>query len=207
MYYPVNTPSIFKKIFPNLVWGLPASIPTLYLSFDDGPEIENTEWILKALETYHAKATFFCLGRQIEKNPELYQKIISEGHLCGNHGYSHLNGWNNNTKKYLEDVLRAEEFIDSKLFRPPYGKLTFGQYQALKKLNFKIVPWDIMPGDFDNKINEEKCLSNILRFSKNGSIIVLHENAKSQKKLRYVLPRLLEYFTEKGFTFSTIQTS
>lgn len=204
MWYSVKTPSILKIIFPDVLWSIYSDKPTLYLSFDDGPETENTEWILENLANFEAKATFFCLGKQLEKKPDLYDKILAEGHICGNHTFNHLNGWNCSTKNYLEDIERCSEFIDSKLFRPPYGKLTYNQYKSLKKLGFKIVLWDIMPGDFDSTLQKEKCLSNILRFTKNGSIIVLHENNNSQKNLRYVLPRLLEHYTEKGFRFSTI---
>lgn len=195
---------IAAKILRDLTWHFAGKDNELFLTFDDGPSPEITPWVLSTLAEYDAKATFFCIGGKVERNQELYDQILEEGHSVGNHGYLHMNGWRTGTDKYVRNVHRAAHFINSNLFRPPYGRIRPKQITQLKK-EFRIVMWDVLSGDYDKKINEAKCLYNILSYAESGSIVVLHDNMKSEKNLKYVLPRVLEHFTEKNFIFNPIE--
>lgn len=207
MWYPIKTVSIFKFIFPKLLWSMPKQDKAaLYLTFDDGPVPEITAWVLDLLKKYEAKATFFCIGRNAENNPEIYQRILEEGHAVGNHSYNHLNGWKTPKNTYVDNVVQCGSIVKSKLFRPPYGRISLNQISALQKINYKIVMWDVIAGDFDEKLSEEKCLRNILHFSKNGTILVLHDSKKAFPRLSYVLPRLLEHYSKLGFEFKPLKT-
>ena len=183
--YWIKTHSIIKKIFKNFVWDIPNNENKIFLTFDDGPTPEITNWVLDELKKYNAKATFFCIGNNIQKQPEIYQNIIKEGHSVGNHTFDHLNGWKNNAKKYIENVLLAENIINAKpkLYRPPYGKIKPSQASKLRKLGYKIIMWDVLSADFDNEITPEKCLQNVLSNIKSGSIIVFHDSKKASKNL------------------------
>lgn len=189
----------------------------IYLTFDDGPTPEITEFVLNELKKYNAKATFFCIGKNIKNHPEIFSKIIKEGHEIGNHTQNHLNGWKNNTTKYLENVLECKNVIDKqtqnnselktknlKLFRPPYGRVKRKQANALIKKGYKIIMWSVLSGDFDTKISKEKCLQNVLKHTSNGSIVVFHDSVKAAEKVKYVLPKVLDYFTRKGYEFKAI---
>jgi peptidoglycan-N-acetylglucosamine deacetylase len=207
MWYPIKTASIFKFIFPKLLWSMPKQDKAaLYLTFDDGPIPEITPWVLDLLKKYEAKATFFCIGRNAENNPEIYQRILEEGHAVGNHSYNHLNGWKTPLNTYVDNVVQCAAIVKSKLFRPPYGRISLKQISALQKINYKIVMWDVIAGDFDEKLSEEKCLKNILHFSKKGTILVLHDSKKAFPRLSYVLPRLLEHYSKLGFEFKPLKT-
>ncbi|MCK4664248.1 MAG: polysaccharide deacetylase family protein [Bacteroidales bacterium] len=199
-----HPPGIIKKIYHKLLWSFKGTPKELFLTFDDGPTPEITQWVLDELEKFNAKATFFCLGRNVEKHPEIYNKIINNGHSVGNHTYSHLNGWKTKVNEYLEDVELAKQFIDSKLYRPPYGKLKPLQKRGLLE-QFKIVMWDVLSGDYDIKTDKNKCLENIINFSKSGSVIVMHDSVKAKENLYYVLPKILEYFSDKDYCFSSIK--
>ena len=148
MWYWVKTPLLVKKIFPNQIWDIPSELPFVYLTFDDGPTIGITEKILAILKSYNAKATFFCVGNNVQKQPKEYQKIIDQGHSVGNHTMTHPMGWGKSKKLYLKDIKKAEELINSNLFRPPYGKINFKSNKTLQK-RFKIIMWDVVGGDFD----------------------------------------------------------
>ena len=207
MWYPIKTPRIVKMLFPKLLCSFPETEqPAIYLSFDDGPIPEITPWVLEQLAQYNAKATFFCIGDNVAKNPDIYHQILEAGHSIGNHTFNHLNGWKTDTKTYVENTAACAELVKSRLFRPPYGRLRRKQRQLLQT-DYQIVLWDVIAGDFDAKLTPEKCLDNILRFSKNGSIIVLHDSKKAWPRLEYVLPRLLKYYAEKGFEFKGITLS
>ena len=207
MWYPIKTPKIVKMLFPKLLCSFPETEqPAIYLSFDDGPIPEITPWVLEQLAQYNAKATFFCIGNNVAKNPDIYHQILEAGHSVGNHTFNHLNGWKTDTKTYVENTAACAELVKSRLFRPPYGRLRRKQRQLLQS-DYQIVLWDVIAGDFDLKLTPEKCLNNILCFSKNGSIIVLHDSKKAWPRLEYVLPRLLKYYAEKGFEFKGIGTS
>ncbi len=196
---------IIKKLFSNYIWNIPNSENKVYLTFDDGPTPEITEWVLSKLKEYNAKATFFCIGDNIRKYPEIIQRVINEGHSIGNHTFNHLNGWKTSTKDYIENVRLYEtehcklNTEHCKLFRPPYGKITPTQSKILRKLGYKIIMWDIISYDFDATISKEQCLENVLKNVQSGSIIVFHDSKKAFTNLEYVLPRTLDFLNEKGF--------
>lgn len=206
-FYWIKTNRIIKTIFPRYTWSISNTTKTVYLTFDDGPIPEATTWVLEELKKYNTKATFFCIGDNIKKNPSLFKKIIQEGHAIGNHTFNHLNGWNTKTKAYIENIKICEATIDghidsgskSKLFRPPYGKLKTAQSRAIRKLGYQIIMWDVLSADFDTHINMEKCLDNVLTNVKPGSIIVFHDSIKAFKNLEYALPRTLAFLKNNHF--------
>ncbi len=205
--YWIKTHFIIKKLFPNLIWDIPNKEKKIYLTFDDGPTPEITQWVLAELEKHHAKATFFCIGKNIAAHPEIFNTIIEKGHSIGNHTYNHLNGWKTKTEHYIENSLLCENNISnlqSKLFRPPYGKITAAQAKELRQLGYKIIMWDVLSADFDQTISPEKCLENVLKNTQNGSIIVFHDSVKAYKNLEYVLPRALDYLTKNNYSFEKL---
>ncbi len=208
---PAKTPGFVKSIFPNFVWNIDTDDKALYLTFDDGPTPEITDWVLKTLKQYNAKATFFCIGNNIERHPEIFQNILDENHAIGNHTFNHLKGWKHKTKDYIEDVLETEASINKfqlqnrkKLFRPPYGKFKNKQSKQLQELDYKIILWDVLSYDWDKTVTEEICLKNVNSAAKEGSIIVFHDSIKASRNLRFVLPKVLEYYAEKGYVFKAI---
>ncbi len=206
MFYPVKTPGFIKKLYPNCVWMLPVKDKVLYITFDDGPNNEVTPFVLEKLKRFNASATFFCIGKNVRDNFEIYKQVISEGHKVGNHTFSHLNGWKTNDKKYIGDILEAKKVIDSDLFRPPYGRITRFQLNLLQgeALKLKTIMWDVLSGDFDTKITGENCYLNVIKNAVPGSIIVFHDSIKAEERLQFALPRVLQYFTEKGYRFDSI---
>lgn len=209
-FYWIKTNSLIKKIFSKYTWDIPNNENKIYLTFDDGPMPEITEWVLEELKKYNAKATFFCIGNNIEKYPNIFTKVISEGHSIGNHTFNHLNGWKTPTEEYLENTNLCEVSIanlkpkTSNLFRPPYGKIKASQSEKLIQLGYKIIMWDVLSADFDTKISPEKCLDNVLNNVKSGSIIVFHDSVKAFPNLKYTLPKTLEILTKRGFVFDSI---
>ncbi|HKK88862.1 MAG TPA: polysaccharide deacetylase family protein [Saprospiraceae bacterium] len=201
--YPVKTPLWVQKLIPSALWHFPRNENVLYLSFDDGPSPQLTPWILETLEKWKAKATFFCVGENINKYPQLYQEITELGHTIGNHSYNHLNGWLTNDKSYFQNIALNASQTGSKLYRPPYGRMKPSQIRHLKK-RYQLVYWDVLSGDFDRDLSPEKCLKNILENARQGSIIVLHDNIKADKSLKYVLPRLLQHYAEKKWEMRNI---
>ena len=209
MAYLKNISKLGRLLAPSLLWNMPRNTNTIYLSFDDGPHFEITPWVLNTLKAYDAKATFFCVGENILQFPEVFQQIIAEGHSFGNHTHNHLKGWETSTSNYLENTLKAEDAISNyseiirhqKFFRPPYGKIKHSQAKRLKQLDYKIVMWDALSADFDPSITAEECYNNVIENTKAGSIVVFHDSEKASKKLKSVLPRVLEYYSSKGFTF------
>ena len=205
---------LIKKIFYNYIWDIPNQENKVYLTFDDGPTPEITAWTLSQLKKYNFKATFFCIGNNIEKHPEIFNTILQEGHAIGNHTFNHLNGWETETKAYIENAKRFEIQISnqesqiknfkSKLFRPPYGKIKRSQAKILRELSYKIIMWDVLSADFDTTITPEQCLNNVLPNIKSGSIIVFHDSVKSFKNLEYALPKTLNFLKEKGFKCEVI---
>jgi peptidoglycan/xylan/chitin deacetylase (PgdA/CDA1 family) len=209
MAYLNNISRLGRLLYPSLFWNMPRNTNTIYLSFDDGPHPAITPWVLKVLNDYQAKATFFCVGENILKFPEVFQQLISEGHSFGNHTHNHVKGWKTSTSNYLENIIKAEAVIskysentnDQKLFRPPYGKITPSQVKRLQQLNYKIVMWDALSADFDASISAENCFKNVIENTKAGSIVVFHDSEKAVEKLKLVLPKVLEYYSKKGFEF------
>ncbi len=201
--YKVRTPNLIKNIYTNIIWDVPSEENIIYLTFDDGPNPIITPWVLQILNTYNAKATFFCVGTNVEAYNEVYSQIIEEDHAVGNHTYDHLNGWKTRKDVYLDNVRKCEKVVESKLFRPPYGKLRKSHYQELKE-DFTIVMWDVISGDFDRRTSGDRCLRNVLNNTKKGSVIVFHDSEKALKKLCYVLPKVLEHFSNQGFVFKAL---
>jgi len=198
--YWVKTPEFVQELFPKLLCRKAGDAPCLYLTFDDGPTPEITEWVLGLLGEYKALATFFCIGKHVETYPTLFKQIQQAGHQIGNHSYSHFNGFSTNNEVYLADVAKASLLIDSRLFRPPYGKLSWAQYQALQRL-YTLVLWEVMPGDFDAKVSPERCLERILKNTRSDAIVVLHDSLKCAKILRFVLPKVLAHYANLGWKF------
>ena len=207
-----KTPRVIKLAYPGAVWDLHQSNKNLYLTFDDGPQPELTEYILSILDRYNAKATFFCVGDNIRKFPGLVKKIIEHGHLIGNHTFNHLDGWKSSTVDYSQNIeLFEEEYeglfncrLQPQLFRPPYGKITRKQMKAVHKKGYKIIMWDILTYDFDIKLDKTRALNQIIKRTRNGSIILFHDNIKATKNLQYLLPNYLDYFAAKEYRFPII---
>ena len=196
----VKTPYLLMKVFPELIWRYKEKEKEktnhVYLTFDDGPTPGVTTWVLDTLRQFEAKGTFFCLGKNVEKHPDLYRKIIDEGHAVGNHTYSHLKGWQMDNTEYFNDIDLANCLIESNLFRPPYGKFKSSQIKHLSD-NYKIVMWDILSQDYSLNISREKVLSNVLENIRGGSIVVFHDSVKAEPNLTFALPRVLESLSGK----------
>ncbi|MCE2790022.1 MAG: polysaccharide deacetylase family protein [Saprospiraceae bacterium] len=204
LMYLVKTPPLVRTLFPDYVWQMPTDEKVVHLTFDDGPIPELTPWVLDVLHAYGCTATFFCVGENIQRNPDLYRRILQEGHATGNHTFHHLNGWHTETSEYLENVALCDDLMESTLFRPPYGKLKPFQAQALKKEK-TLVFWDVLSGDFDERISPEQCLENVMQNYEKGSVIVFHDNIKAKTKLEYVLPAFLRHLQEEGFTSRALE--
>jgi len=200
----VKPPFFVPFIFHRIVWNLPSKEKIIYLTFDDGPIPQTTTWILETLEKYNAKATFFCVGDNVQKYPELFEEIKLKGHSVGNHTYHHINGWKCTTSKYLSEVVRANKLIQSNLFRPPYGKISLVTKQVLLK-KYHIIMWDVLSRDFSQSITEFQCLENVLLNAQKGSVVVFHDSVKAFRNLEYTLPKVLEYYNERGYCFSKIE--
>lgn len=206
--YTIKTPKLVKRLFPRLVWEFPITTKTIYLTFDDGPTPEITPWVLQELKKYNAKATFFCIGKNIEAHPEIFQNIIAGGHSIGNHTQHHENAWKVSAKIYLENIEATQKLLPNttKLFRPPYGKLTPKVCKNILKAGYKIIMWNVLSGDFDTTLSKEKCLKNVKENTTPGSIIVFHDSLKASKKVKYVLPEILAHFSKEGYNFEKITT-
>ena len=203
MFYFTKTPWLLKKLYSECIWDVKTDEKILYLTFDDGPNPQATPFVLQELKKYNAKATFFCIGKNVKEYFDIYKQIISDGHKPGNHTYNHLNGWKTTDKKYLEDIRLAANIIDTELFRPPYGKITKFQVNALQgeKYKLKTIMWDVLSGDFDEKLTPENCYLNVINKAKPGSVVVFHDSLKAFPRLEYTLPRVLEFFSQKGYQF------
>lgn len=199
-----GTPRFIMKWFKNLEWHQSRTEKAIYITFDDGPTPDLTLKVLDILEAFDAKATFFCLGRNVERHPEIFREIIDRGHAAGNHTYSHLKGWKNSTKTYIQDVNLAQLLIQSKLFRPPYGRFRRPQSRYLARY-YRIIMWDVLSHDYNQSIPKKMCLRNVIRSTRKGSIVVFHDSLKASDTMLYVLPKFLEHFKQKGFTFRKIE--
>ena len=216
MFYTAKVPWLFKKLYPSLTWEKPTDKKVLYLTFDDGPHPTATPFVLDELKKYNAKATFFCIGKNVVEYIDVYKRILDEGHKVGNHTFNHLNGWKVSNEKYFENIFEAAKYIDSDLFRPPYGRITRFQASlltdtkyAVRNMNdsnfrFKIIMWSVLSGDFDPKISPQRCSENVILNGKPGNIIVFHDSTKALDKMSFALPKVLEHFSKQGYSFKAL---
>jgi peptidoglycan-N-acetylglucosamine deacetylase len=205
MYF-IKTPKIVSDLFPNFTWKIPTTEKKIFLTFDDGPIPEVTPWVLEELAKYNAKATFFCVGENIRKHPEVFKQVLAAGHAVGNHTMNHFDGWKTASIDYFHNARHCANLVKTPLFRPPYGRLKPKQAAFLQR-HYKVVMWDVLSGDFDQTISPEKCLNNVLGAAESGSIIVFHDSLKAEKNLRYALPRVLAHFAAKGYVFEHLNAA
>jgi peptidoglycan/xylan/chitin deacetylase (PgdA/CDA1 family) len=209
-FYWVKTKRLIKLLFNRYTWSIPTGKKTVYLTFDDGPTPGVTEFILDTLREHHIKATFFLIGKNVAQNPDLFKRLITEGHRIGNHTHNHLNGWHTPFDKYIADTRECEdtisEFLTGQplLFRPPYGKCTRKQATYLINKGYKIIMWDILTADFDTEISPEQCLKNATNEVSDGSIIIFHDSVKASPNMRYALPAAIAILKERGYKFGLI---
>lgn len=201
--YSVRPPLLARIIWPGLLWRMPATSRVVYLTFDDGPEPKVTPWVLDQLAAHGAKATFFCIGRNVEANPGLMTRIRAEGHAVGHHTHGHVNGWHTPDRSYFRDVLKGQQCTGGVLFRPPYGRLSPRQARALKK-RFTVVMWDVLSGDFDTRADGPECAQRTIRHVRPGSIIVFHDSVKAAPRLRIALPQVLTRLKEQGYAMEAL---
>ncbi len=229
-FYLTNTPWWLKKIYPTCIWDIPVTGKTVFLTFDDGPHETATPFVLQQLELYKAKATFFCIGKNVAQHPEIFKQVKDGGHAVANHTMHHANGWKTDDETYLKEIADADAWIGSNLFRPPYGRIKRSQILKIQGSRFKdqgsrnkvqeslapnqtsdirhqtseIIMWSVLSGDFDTEIDGEKCFQNVIRKIKPGSIIVFHDSQKALPRLQYALPKLLHWMQENGYASKAI---
>lgn len=207
--YLIKTPFWLKWLYPSYRWNMPQDGRRVYLTFDDGPHETATPFVLDELAKYNAKASFFCIGKNVDAHPRIYERILKEGHAIGNHTQTHRNGWKTRDADYLVDVKHAQERLDTPLFRPPYGRITRFQAAEVKKIlgpSAQIIMWDVLSADFDEKISGEQCLENVLRHVRPGSIVVMHDSAKAWPRLSYAFPEMLKFFQSGGWVLDALPT-
>jgi peptidoglycan-N-acetylglucosamine deacetylase len=210
-----RTPFFLPMLYPTLTWRMPAGKQEIFLTFDDGPVPGPTEFVIDTLKRYNAKATFFCIGENIKKHPQIFKSIISNGHAIGNHTFNHVNGWKTSIVDYCSNVEQCANEIKfhtvqnsnaqgtDGLFRPPYGRIARGQIKALHA--YKIIMWDVLSIDYDNNLKPEECLKKTVNATRAGSIIVFHDSYKAEKNLIFALPKFIEHFLIRGFSFKSIE--
>ena len=196
----VKIPQFLKKLFPSFIWDYNTGEKIVYITFDDGPIPESTAWTLNLLKKKNVKATFFCVGDNVRKFPQIYQQIIDEEHAVGSHTHNHLRGFTNSTQSYIDNVKLASQYINSKLFRPPYGMIKRSQAKRLLK-DYKIIMWDVLSEDYRQDITPEACYKAVLKNIRPGSIILFHNHIKAEKNMRYTLPLLIDELKNRGFKF------
>ena len=198
-------PFFYRLLFPGSVWRINPCEKSVYLTFDDGPIPEITEWVLDLLDQYDVKATFFCVGDNVRKYPEIYANVLQRGHATGNHTFNHIQGIRYWSRNFLSNTEKAAELIKSNLFRPPHGHMRLPQVLRLKKKGYKIIMWDVVTRDYSPHMTGEKVLANVKRYTRKGSIIVFHDSVKSEKNMKWALPRAIEWLKSEGYTFKKIE--
>jgi peptidoglycan/xylan/chitin deacetylase (PgdA/CDA1 family) len=202
------SPFWLKAIYPRYIWHIPVKEKKIFLTFDDGPIPEITEFVLDKLREFNAKATFFCIGDNVRKHQNIYQKLLSEGHSVGNHTFNHMNGWKTENPIYIENISLCDQQLGNatQLFRPPYGRIKRSQANLLPK-ECKIVMWDVLSGDFSPQVSPQVCLSKSIKYTKSGSIVLFHDSLKAAGNMMYALPKYLKHFTENGYRFEALPMS
>ena len=207
-----KTNFLMRAVYPDFIWRKNRAEKNIYLTFDDGPIPEITEFVLETLLRFDAKATFFCIGDNIRKHPDIFGKVIQDGHSIGNHTYNHLRGWDTEDSEYLDNVKQCDTEISNKiewnnnskkLFRPPHGRIKRSQASVLLP-EYDIIMWDVLTADYDAAISPAKVLAKTLQYTENGSIVLFHDSIKANKSMSFALPRVLEYFSEREFRFQSI---
>ena len=198
-----QTPKIFRAFFSEVIWQLPQKEKTVYLTFDDGPIPDVTPFVLELLEKHAIKATFFCVGDNVCKHPEVFKQVVKAGHQIGNHTFSHLQGFKYSTEQYMENVEKADLFINSRLFRPPHGQLRHLQAAKLKE-KYDIVLWDVITRDYNRSLSGEFVADVVRKYARNGSIIVFHDSIKAEKNMKYALPRAIDFLVNEGYKFDVL---
>jgi peptidoglycan/xylan/chitin deacetylase (PgdA/CDA1 family) len=203
--YLIRAPLWMRILYQKGRWKMPSmQPPSVYITFDDGPHPTITPQVLELLRTHRAKATFFCIGKNVSENASVYQDILAQGHAIGNHTQHHLNGWKTNAQDYIADVQKAALEINSRLFRPPYGRIKPSQARQLNKLGYNLVFWSLLSGDFDINITPEECCNNVITHLKPGDIVVFHDSQKAAPRMLYALPQVLKYCMEKGWEMRSL---
>ena len=204
--YLVRSPLLLKWYYPQLTWNKTRDHKVIYLTFDDGPIPDVTDFVLKTLNSFSAKATFFCIGDNILKYPQIFESIKNDGHGIGNHTFNHLKGWDTSDDVYFQNFQKCQGQTDTNLFRPPYGRIKKSQIAQIKSSYpaMEIIMWDTLSGDFDTKLSPERCLTNVIKYTRNGSIIVFHDSLKAFDRLYYTLPKVLEHFSQLGYRFGQL---
>ncbi|ULQ54960.1 polysaccharide deacetylase family protein [Flavihumibacter rivuli] len=204
MMYWATANRLLRMLYPGLHWKVKTGEKKLYLTFDDGPHPAITSYVLDLLKQYHARASFFCIGKNVVANPDVYARILEDGHAVGNHTMNHRNGWKTDHEDYFDNIRQASAIIDSRMFRPPYGRIRRFQANALKSNGWEIVMWSLLSGDFDITLSPPKCWDLVRKHAGPGSIIVFHDSEKAYDRLAYALPRTLETFSQQGYTFEKL---
>lgn len=198
-----KTPEVLKPLARDLIWDLRSSEREVFLTFDDGPIPEVTTDVLDILDAYKVKATFFCVGANVEKHPDVYRDVLARGHLTGNHTWSHNNGWKTPHFTYLKSALQCSSLVESKLFRPPYGRIRRKQVEALKD-RYHIVMWDVLAGDWDANRSPQQCLNDLIKHTAPGSVVVLHDSLKARPRVLQCLPAYLDFLKAEGYACSLL---
>ena len=193
-------PKLLRWLYPRALWRMDKNVKAVYLTFDDGPIPNITPWVLDLLDKYNIKATFFLVGDNVRKHPEEFKMIVERGHRVGNHTFNHISGLKYLSYNYLENTNKADELINSKLFRPPHGWMRWGQYMVLSH-RYTVVMWDLVTRDYSKRLNGRQVLRNVKKYVRNGSIITFHDSIKSEKNMKYALPRAIEWLLEQGYEF------
>jgi peptidoglycan/xylan/chitin deacetylase (PgdA/CDA1 family) len=204
--YAVKTPWLVRQLYPLFVWNVKDASRCIYLTFDDGPIPIVTPFVLNILKQYNAKATFFCIGDNVRKHPDIFEQLKNEGHAIGNHTYNHLKGWDTDDQTYLNNFLEADKLLGTKLFRPPYGRMKRSQVKLLQnaKPGLDIIMWSVLSGDFDINLKPEKCLDNVIKNTKAGDIVLFHDSLKARERMEYALPRAMEIWSREGYSFECL---
>ncbi len=207
--YLITTPWWLRLSYPGCIWQMPATDKTVYLTFDDGPHPVATPFVLQQLQQYSAKASFFCIGKNVAKHSTIYRQVLNEGHTTGNHTMHHVNGWQVSDDEYLEEIAAADPLINSEMLRPPYGRIRNSQIQKIKNnqatftIN-RIIMWSVLSADFDTRIDGEQCYQNVIKNTKPGSIIVFHDSTKAMPRMAYALPKVLQWLAGNGYSMKAL---